>query len=201
MPGSSNGAGIVSCAGIIGAPAGANSPPMLPISQRILRSSAGSTRGKEQRINRLEAVGAVGSAKGCSWTSHPPLRMIRARRIDIEVDVVDAALRLGVPRAGVPGPVAQLHVADLRKPKAAPLATRRQSGTALTGKLKCQCLLLRLAVAEKHDAQFAPISLIVAKDLSAGGHRLGEQFVCRAWRGPSHVRLPPVHRSLHAPAR
>jgi hypothetical protein len=39
----------------------------------------------------------------------------RTRRIDVEIDIFDAALRLGVSLAGAPPPIAQMHVSDFFK--------------------------------------------------------------------------------------
>jgi hypothetical protein len=47
-------------------------------------------------------------------------------RIDVEIGDSDAALALHVLVAGVPGPVAELDVADLGQVNAFPLAAGRQ---------------------------------------------------------------------------
>jgi hypothetical protein len=45
-----------------------------------------------------------------------PARAVGAFRVDVEIDDVDAALRLAVAAASVPGTAAQAHIADLGKP-------------------------------------------------------------------------------------
>src|SRR5947209_6009258 len=80
---------------------------------------------------------------------------VRARRIDIEIDDFDAALRLGVAGTGVPGSIPELDVAYLRQPEATPLAIWRQSRPALPAKLIGQRRLLALRAAENDRAELA----------------------------------------------
>jgi len=63
------------------------------------------------------------------------LRLIWTVRIDVDVDVLNAPLRLLVTIARDPRTIIELNVADLRQPQAAPFAIRRQSRPALTSKL------------------------------------------------------------------
>ena len=60
-------------------------------------------------------------------------------RIDVEIGDSDAALALHVLVAGVPGPVAELDVADLGQVNAFPLAAGRQRFAVLACELVSQC--------------------------------------------------------------
>lgn len=61
--------------------------------------------------------------------------VVRAGRVDVEIDDIDAALRLVMGISGVPRPIAQANVADLGEPEATPLTSGRQTLAALPAKL------------------------------------------------------------------
>jgi hypothetical protein len=61
--------------------------------------------------------------------------VVRACRVDVEIDDIDAALRLVMAISGVPRPIAQANVADLGEPEATPLTSGRQTLAALAAKL------------------------------------------------------------------
>jgi hypothetical protein len=58
-----------------------------------------------------------GNQHSCQQGRHlqPASWIARTRRIDIEIDIFDAALRLGVSVAAAPRPIAQMHVSDFLK--------------------------------------------------------------------------------------
>jgi hypothetical protein len=63
------------------------------------------------------------------------LWVVRACRVDIEVNDLDAALRLIVTVAGTPRSIAETNIADLGKPQTTPLTSWRQALAALAAKL------------------------------------------------------------------
>jgi len=67
--------------------------------------------------------------------------VVRACRVDVEIDDIDTALRLVVAIAGVPRSIAQANVADLGEPEATPLTSGRQTLVALAAKLISQRFL------------------------------------------------------------
>ena len=84
-----------------------------------LLSTAGSPRTSgDRRIpcldyqlsQRKEGFESLGSAK--KKHLQPAPRIVRTRRIDVEIDIVDARLRFGVPIADAPRPISQTHVFD-----------------------------------------------------------------------------------------
>src|SRR5690348_16277095 len=111
----------------------------------------------------------------------PVFRLVGALRIDVEIDLLDAALGLGVIAAFMPRPVAETHLADFREPEATPRAARRQAPAALAAELVGQGFLLPLRMAEDDRAELADIAVIGAKDLRTPAHRLPEQGVGPAW--------------------
>jgi len=110
----------------------------------------------------------------------------RAVRVDIEVDLVDAALGLGMAVAGVPGPVTELSVGDFGEEEAFPVATWRQFGAALAGKLESENLLLSFLVTKDNRTEFARIAVVQTEDLFPLPDCLFEQLVSRAGHGSSH---------------
>src|SRR6266702_3979264 len=71
-------------------------------------------------------------------------RVVRACRIDVEIDDLDAALRLVVAVAGIPRSIAEVNIADLGEPEATPLTSGRQTLVALATQLISQRFLLSL---------------------------------------------------------
>jgi hypothetical protein len=139
------------------------------------------------------------SEKSATFRDHAP-RGLRERfgpygldGVHIEIDGLDAALRLGMARAGKPSSIAKLDVADLRQPEATPLASGRQARPALAAELIRQRLLLPLRVAKDDRAQLAPIAAIHAEYLFPHAHCFLEQSIIWAWhqfaRTSGQVRL------------
>jgi hypothetical protein len=92
--------------------------------------------------------------------------------------------RLGVRIAGTPGAVAELNIADLVEPEAAPLACAGETRAALSGELIGECFLLTVGVAAEDDrAKLARVSVVQAQDLFLRAHGLTEQVVDAAWHG------------------
>ena len=79
--------------------------------------------------------------------------------VDVQIDVLDAALRLPMLAAGVPRAVAQRHLLNPRQKEAAPLAAGRERRARLARKLKDQHLLLVARVSDDVRAQLAPMAL------------------------------------------
>ena len=77
-------------------------------------------------------------------TGKPAPWIVRAFRIDVEIDDFDAALRLVVAVAGIQWAAAEANIADLREPEATPLTAGRQTLLALTTKLIGQRFFLSL---------------------------------------------------------
>src|SRR5690349_10981552 len=76
------------------------------------------------------------------------LNSSRFSRVHIEIDVVDACMRLCVARADAPWSVTQLDVADLRQPETTPVAFRPQTRVAFPAELIGQRFLLSLRMTE-----------------------------------------------------
>ena len=91
--------------------------------------------------------------------------VVGAVRVDIEVDLVDAALVLGMAVAGAPRPVAELGVGDFGEEQAFPVATRRQFGAALAGELKGESLLLSFLMTKDDRSEFARMAVVQTEDL------------------------------------
>src|SRR5690349_20941611 len=115
--------------------------------------------------------------------------MIRASRVHIEIDVVDACMRLCVARADAPWSVTQLDVADLRQPETTPVAFRPQTRVAFPAELIGQRFLLSLRMTEDDRTELARIAIVHAADLLARAHRLLEKLVCGAVREPIVQRV------------
>lgn len=64
--------------------------------------------------------------------------------INIEINNLDAPLRLGMRLTGTPRPITKLDITDFIQPQTTPFATARQAAPALPGKLIRQSLLLAL---------------------------------------------------------
>jgi hypothetical protein len=111
------------------------------------------------------------------------LWIVWACRVDVEIDDIDAALRLVVAIAGVPRSIAQANIADLGEPEATPLTAGRQTLAALAAKLIGQRFLSSLGVAKDDGAELAKPPLIRAEDLFPMGYCFFEQFVSGAWHG------------------
>jgi hypothetical protein len=98
-------------------------------------------------LSLSEATGYTLAAAAAVWFGgercwKPPSRLVRALRVDVEIDDFDAALLLAVPRAGTPWTIAQVNVADPGEPQALPLASRLKTALALTAELKRQRFFL-----------------------------------------------------------
>jgi hypothetical protein len=104
-------------------------------------------------------------------------------RVDVEIDNFDAGLRLDVAGAGVPGIITEPNLADLEKPKAAPLTSARQTALALATELVSQRDLPPLRMAKDDGAKLARVAPVAAKDLLSAGDCLPEQLVNWAWQG------------------
>jgi hypothetical protein len=90
------------------------------------------------RPNRGDAHHAVEKgSKAAFW-------VVRARRVDVEIDDIDTALRLAVAIASVPRSIAQANVADLREPEATALTSGRQTLVASAAKFDRLALSLAL---------------------------------------------------------
>jgi hypothetical protein len=85
----------------------------------------------------------------------------------------------------MPRTIAKLRVANLRQPKASPLALGRQARLAFAAKLKGQGNLLPFGVPEDVRAELAGITIVDAKDLFPAGNGLPEQVVNLTWHGLS----------------
>ena len=122
---------------------------------------------------------------GCSPSAalKAAFRVVRACRVDVEIDHIDAALRLVVAVASVPRPISQANVADLGEPEATPLTSRWQIGIALSAKLIGQRLFAPLRMAEDNRAELAMACLVCANDLFPVNQRLLKQLVNGAGRG------------------
>src|SRR5262245_2817792 len=108
--------------------------------------------------------------------------------IDVQVDVLHAALHRPVLAAGEPGTVAHPGLAHARQIEAAPLARWRQARFALAGELKCQDLLRAAAVADDVRTKLPAAAVVGARDLLLCQHRLPEQVVVRR----CHATPPPA---------
>src|SRR5690606_14426422 len=108
--------------------------------------------------------------------SKPPSRVGGASGVDVEIDVLDAALRLAVLAAGTPGPVDHFSAAHLGKRETFPLPTHRTLAAAAL-ELPGQRLLGSPGVAENDRAKRTRIALVHADDRPFRRHRLGEQLV------------------------
>lgn len=147
------------------------------------------TRIKRSRSRRLEckpfdAIGRRPPARH-GRDSKATFWVVGALRVYIEIDRLHARLRPGVARAGMPGTVAKLNVADLGKRKAFPLALWREAALTSSGELVSQRDLLPVGVAKDDRAKLAGVAIVSAQDLFPAGHRLFEQPVSRAWHGGS----------------
>ena len=120
------------------------------------------------------------------------LGVIRALGVYIEVDDLDAALRLGMAGTGTPRSVAELDGADLCQPEATPFAFGWQARSALTAELIGEDLLLLLGVAEDDRTELARMAVVHADDLPACAHGLFEQKVI----GTSHYDSPALDQRM-----
>jgi hypothetical protein len=77
-------------------------------------------------------------------SSKVAFRVVGARRVDVEIDDLHAALRLLVAVAGMPRSIAETNIADLGEPETTPLTSGRQTLLALAAKLIGQRFLLPL---------------------------------------------------------
>src|SRR5687767_9126059 len=84
----------------------------------------------------------------------PSLRLVGAVRVDVEIDVLDAALRPTVLATGAPRPVDHLGAAHLHQRQAFPLPAHRAPAAAAL-ELPCQRLLGSIGVAENDGAESA----------------------------------------------
>lgn len=88
--------------------------------------------------------------------------------------------------ASVPGPVAELGVGDFGEEEAFPVATWRQFGVALAGKLESESLLLSFLMTEDDRTEFARVAVVQTDDLFPLSDCLFEQVVSRAGHRSSH---------------
>src|SRR4051794_38359325 len=82
-------------------------------------------------------------------------REIRARRIDVEIHLIDAALRLGVAGTGTPGAISEARVLDLGEIEALPFTFGVQAFAALAADLEGQHPFCAFSVAKDRRAEHA----------------------------------------------
>src|SRR4051812_19858008 len=121
---------------------------------------------------------------------------IWAVRVDVDIDVLNAALRLCVTRTRDPRSIMERCFTDFRQEQATPLSTGRQTGFAPACELKGQSLLPSGGVPENDRTNLTRISVIHAGDRSLHAHGLLEQPVNGASHGSSHV---PPFRGMPPP--
>jgi hypothetical protein len=92
----------------------------------------------------------------------------------LEVDLRDAALRVGVASARAPATTAESRFRHLIKKHAPPLAAGRQTRAAPAGELEGQRLFAAIRVTERMRAQLSFVSSIETNDLTPREHRLAE---------------------------
>src|SRR5262249_43692130 len=130
----------------------------------------------------------VGRAKG-QWL--PPVQCIR--HVDVDVDELNAGLRLGVPRPAVPPPVAKRNVGHPGEVEAAPVALRRQPWCAVAAELKREHgLLPELLVTQDVQARLAITSAIDASDLLASARGCPDESIDGAWPRARGVLVGPA---------
>jgi hypothetical protein len=136
------------------------------------RSARDGARHGEHAADAVAAsvMRPFGASKAAFW-------IVRACRVDIEIDRLHASLPSGVAGAGVPGPIPELSVADPGEPKAFPLASRRKAAVASPGELVGQRDLLPVGMAENDRAELARVPTVGAKNLFPAAHRLFEQII------------------------
>ena len=149
------------------------------------------------RNHPVRAAGLIGERRDRTSASgsQAAFWVVGACRVDVDIDDLEAALALGVAVAGVPGPVAELNVADFGEEKAFPVASQRQARLAFATKLIGQRFFLPLGVAEDDGTELARVPVVGAEDLFAVGHCLDKQFVGGAWHGRSSLtdRTPMIN--------
>jgi hypothetical protein len=139
----------------------------------VIGAPASIDPGADQFEQRISAA----SPRDDASRPQAALRLVRARRIDIEVDDFDAALRPSMAIAAMPRPIAKLNVADPGQKQAAPLTSRRQTRFASAAKLIGERFFFSPGVAEDDRAEFAGIAVVGTEDLFAGRHGLSEQLI------------------------
>ena len=130
--------------------------------------------------------------EACSWAAP---WAVRAFRIGVEINNLDAALWLAVTVATLPWAIMQARETHLGQEQAAPFAARRQTGAAVAPDLEGQRLLFAVCVTEDVWAEFAAIAVLETNDLLLRAQRLFEQFTGRA----GHTRLFNDGRSRRNP--
>src|SRR5262249_2860502 len=119
----------------------------------------------------------VGRAKG-QWL---PL-VQRIRHVDVDVDELNAGLRLGVPRPAVRSSVAKLNLGHPGEVEEAPVALPRQPGCAGAAELKRKHgLVPELLVTQDVRARLAITSTIHASDLLADAGGFPDEAIDHAW--------------------
>ena len=84
-----------------------------------------------------------------------PPGTIGAGWVDVDIDKLDTGLRPPVSGTGMPGPVAEPNITDLREGKASPLSLGQQAALAPTAELISQRNLFAFGVAENVRAKLA----------------------------------------------
>src|SRR5690348_15631245 len=129
-------------------------------------TSSTPTCSLSSRASRFDAAARRHTRRG--FESAP--RAVRTRRIDVEIDDLDAGLRPRMAAAVAPPTLAELNVSHLVEVQAFPLAAARQAGLAAAGELKDECHLVAPGVAEDDRAQRALVTVIATEHLLALRH-------------------------------
>src|SRR4051812_38640794 len=107
-------------------------------------------------VSRNNSALPAGLAAGARRGS---LRLVRAVRIDVQLDLGHAMLRLAMASPRVPAPLAQLALAHASDIEALPLAAGRQAAARATGELERQHALAARGMAEDDRAECAGVAL------------------------------------------
>jgi hypothetical protein len=104
-------------------------------------------------------------------------RLVGARRVHIDIDVLDARLSLAMARTGEPFAAPELDIGHLGEPKAFPLAFRREPAAGAAGELIGQRTFPPVGVTQYGRAERTRMALIEAEHLLAIGHGAGDEVV------------------------
>jgi len=134
--------------------------------------------GSSEPYRKARPIGPV-LRSTCGLTT--PSRLVGTRRIDVEIDDVDAGLRLLVTGTRIPATVAKLDVARLREQQTPPLAAAGKAAAAFAGELEGQRGFFSTVLVPQDDrAELSPVAAVEADDLLALPDGLLKQPVRRA---------------------